>query len=578
MLGSAGAVVRHAATLGDRLPLALGLAAPTAEEAYLLEAAEDSGATVHHTPGAGAGADRVLIGRTGRVHIVPAGEPAPEGAALVGEIDWHGKRPTDLGEHLAHLRARCRADREGVKKWLLAEGPERAVGLVRTLRGTLRHVGPILVHVGDRHFTNLGKASNLVGKSVSADSPACRLNALEPLNLLEWPAEDCVFVVLLSILIASGTASRAEEFSGTQLSVERLEEFVRGRIQAYRADVPEDVEALPPVDRLWGLARLCAEARRRALDAGRPVYRVVQGMTINKEERAFDEPVGAADLPDEVRELLRPYLTDAQLPLLERPVELAEAWSPHFPGLHGPAGAPFSTGFEHLLHRIVAVATAATRSHVGMSRGPKDVGLLSTLLAAGDPAPGSWKTSDYYCCVVPAPEFASRFAAEPESLVQVVRAIAARMRWNGWHFMPAVAGPAELFEDRDWFFPPAMPDITEWTSHHHQGHVANGVRHAIRVPLPLVLAGTSRPGIHDFRLMRSDGDPYEPADLRAAMAVARVLQSLYQAHAAALESGSTLTVRDFDNRWYQAVYQHVERGAERGTGQGAPDADPAPAL
>jgi hypothetical protein len=101
-----------------------------------------------------------------------------------------------------------------------------------------------------------------------------------------------------------------------------------------------------------------------------------------------------------------------------------------------------------------------------------------------------------------------------------------------------------------------MPDMTEWTSHHHQGHVANGVRHAIRVPFSLVLAGAERPGLHDLRLMRSDGDPYGVGDLRAAIATAKVLQSLYQAHASALEaSSSSLPVTDFGNRWYQDRYQ-----------------------
>ncbi|WP_338783268.1 hypothetical protein [Streptomyces sp. DG1A-41] len=51
----------------------------------------------------------------------------------------------------------------------------------------------------------------------------------------------------------------------------------------------------------------------------------------------------------------------------------------------------------------------------------------------------------------------------------MVRAIAARMRWNGWHFMPHAAGVTDdaSLAERDWFFAPSMPDMTEWTSHHH---------------------------------------------------------------------------------------------------------------
>lgn len=128
------------------------------------------------------------------------------------------------------------------------------------------------------------------------------------------------------------------------------------------------------------------------------------------------------------------------------------------------------------------------------------------------------------------------------------------MRWNGWHFMPHASGVSDhpSFADRDWFYAPTMPDMTEWTSHHHQGHVANGVRHAIRVPLGLTLAGVHRPGIHDFRLMRTDGETYGVPELRAAIAIGRVLQSVYQAHADRSErTGPALVVSDFGNTWYQ---------------------------
>ncbi|WP_392672575.1 hypothetical protein [Streptomyces sp. LN785] len=550
------AAARHVATLGGRFPAGLGMDALTAEERFLLESAEAAGATVHCTVAQRGIGDHMLITSTGRLRLVVAGEQTPDGAVFVGNVDWHGNRPADLDDEFTHRRYTSLASREAVKKWLVAEGTDRALDLIRKLRHTFRHVGPMLVHVGDRHYTNLGKASNLVGKSVGVDSEKCLLNVLEGTPLLEWSDEDCTFLTLMSILIASGTPSRTEEFSGTQLSTARLESFIRGRVQAYSREVPESVEGLPEIERLWSLAAISCGARESAMASGVPVYRVIQGMTINKEERLLGTPVGAADLPDSFSRLLRPYLTGAQLDGVGDPTALAGAWAPHIAGLHEPADSGFSTRFEELLHELVAAATSATRSHVGMSRGPKDVGLLGRLLAQGDPAPGKWKTSDYYCCVVPSAEFVDRFSAGPESLVQVVRAIAARMRWNGWHFMPPVAGPGELFEDRDWFFPPSMPDITEWTSHHHQGHVANGVRHAIRVPLPLVLAGATRPGIHDFRLMRSDGDPYDLTDLRAAIAVARVLQSLYQAHARELETSSAgLVVSDFGNRWYQARYQ-----------------------
>ena len=567
-LSDAAGAAGHAATLGGRLPAELGLAALAPEEVHLLEAATRARATVQRNVSQSGAGDRLLITSAGRLRILIGGEIAPEGASLVGELDWQGRRPDDLDERFTDLRSVDRQNRAEVKKWLVAEGSERAVALVRNLRSTLQHVGPMLVHVGEHPYTNLGKSGNLVGKSIAADSPRCLLNVLEQTPVWEWSDEDSAFLTLMNILIASGTPSRTEEFSGTQLSPQRLESFVRGRIAAYGVEVPSEVEILAPVDRLWALAGLSSRGRVQALAGGAGVYRVVQGMTINKEERVLGEAVGPADLPASLTRILLRYLTADQVAELADPVAFAAAWAPHLAGLHQPADGAFSTRYEELLHELVEVATAATHSHVGMSRGPKDVGLLSRMLAQGDPTPGDWKTSDYYCCVVPSADFVDRFRSAPEELVQVVRAIAARMRWNGWHFMPPVAGPRELFQDRDWFFPPSMPDITEWTSHHHQGHVANSVRHAIRVPMPLVLAGATRPGIHDFRLMRSDGDPFGITELRAAIAVGMVLQGLYQAHATALEeSSASLITSDFNNRWYQARYQPV---GEAGAAEGAP--------
>ncbi|MHA5052485.1 hypothetical protein [Streptomyces sp. SD15] len=162
------------------------------------------------------------------------------------------------------------------------------------------------------------------------------------------------------------------------------------------------------------------------------------------------------------------------------------------------------------------------------------------------------------CCVVPGLDFARRFDRAPDELPQVIRAIAAQMRWSGRHFMPHAGGASDhpSFEDRDWFYASTMPDMTEWTSHHHQGHVANGVRHAIRVPVGLTLAGAHRPGLHDFRLMRTDGDVYGIQELRGHRyrpGFAGRLPGVCEP-VGADRTGPALVVSDFGNTWYQQRY------------------------
>src|SRR5690606_23888043 len=80
------------------------------------------------------------------------------------------------------------------------------------------------------------------------------------------------------------------------------------------------------------------------------------------------------------------------------------------------------------------------------------------------------------------------------------------MRYNGWHYLPHSSGMHHRAAERDWFFAPTMSDVTDWSGQHHTGHVALGVRYAIRVPCGIELAGANRPGVHDFRLMRALGE------------------------------------------------------------------------
>ncbi|MEU5892195.1 hypothetical protein ABZ835_35975 [Streptomyces sp. NPDC047461] len=52
--------------------------------------------------------------------------------------------------------------------------------------------------------------------------------------------------------------------------------------------------------------------------------------------------------------------------------------------------------------------------------------------------------------------------------------------------------------------------------------------------------------------MRTDGETYGVPELPAAIAIGRVLQSVYQAHADRSErTGPALVVSDFGNTWYQ---------------------------
>jgi len=512
----------HVATIGGRLAPEIGLGALSHGELRLMDALLETNARTD--PSAGLDAHRLAVTTTGKLCVLRPGQEVAPGMTVVTGVDGAFDEPEIEPDGTADAA-----------RWLRAQPAERVEELLRHLRFTLLHVGPMRVYIGNDCYTNLGREGNLVGKSIAADSDRCTLKTLTERPVEDWSDADASFVVCMSILISSGTPSRTEEFSGTQLSPVRLEDFLTDRLRAYDAEVPDTA---PGIDRLFDLANRSRTARLDKVKRA-TVYRTVQSMTINKREHFFDHPVTEADLPEHFKQAM------AELP----------DWTALFGT--APEQAGFSTRFEEAVHHLVRGAAHATGTHVSMSRGPRDPMLLNRLIAEGSTEPGHWKTSEYYCCVVPSDDFVLRFTEVPEELPQVIRAIAARMRWNGWHFMPHAAGVSDdpSFADRDWFYAPSMPDMTEWTSHHHQGHVANGVRHAIRIPLPLTLAGTSRSGVHDLRLMRTDGDPYRLEDLRAAVAMGEILRQLYQAHTDwLLANGRDYVVTDFGNTWYQSRY------------------------
>ncbi|GHH35713.1 hypothetical protein [Streptomyces candidus] len=554
---SAGAAVRHLATIGERLTPEVALGALRPGEHHLLGAVEAAGALVDVSAAGDAGGYRFGQLKAGKACLLAPGEVGGADLRVVAGIRWPEGPPDGLEAVCAALAEGAVAEVAAVLDWLSEQGQEYAAGLVARLRFLLRHVGPIRLYIGDACYTNLGKDGNLVGKSIGAESDRCRMKVLAETPLGEWRAVDACFVVCMSALISSGTPSRTEEFSGTQLLPGRLTEFIEGRIRAYDGAVPSPAASGSAVGRLFELADHARELRQRKLESGAVVYRTVQAMTINKKEHLFDTPVTGADVPEAFLGTLADLVPSA--PDTVRGGDFAVDWQPLFDSGPSPSQPGFGSRFEEVLHRLVGAAASATGSDVSMSRGPRDILRLSSLLADGSIEPGHWKTSEYYCCVVPGEDFRERLAAAGATaeLPQVVRAIAARMRWNGWHFMPHAAAVSddESFAERDWFFAPSMPDMTEWTSHHHQGHVANGVRHAIRVPFGITLAGAHRPGVYDLRLMRTEGDVYGLRELRSAIAMGEVLRGYYQEHAVRVEkSEEPFVVEDFGNPWYQGRY------------------------
>jgi hypothetical protein len=561
---SFAAAARHAASFGGRIPVEIGLSGLTRPEEHLRSVATEAEALLgpYHES-----RETVALSRTGRLRLLRVGED-PQGTLFpIGSIQWPGERPDGLDAELDRLAAQDSTEFQGVMSWLAGLDRDQVDAMIGRVRFVLRHIAPVVHYTGTNSYTNLNKGANLVGKSLRPDASACVLHRLSTTPVTEWDPRDGTYLVCLDALIRSGPNVRAEEFNGTQLRPDRMAAFFQERIATYRAvgqepgpragqtdraDQPYQPDQPYRSDELYVLAEESARTRAAALARGAWPYRVVQGLNLNKRELLSETPVSLREVPPVIPE---EFALAVGCPTPTTFDELYAACQAVMPQLHQPGPEGFSSRLEHLLHRLVLVATEATQSDVGMSRGPRRVGELIRLIARDSLEPVGWSTNAYFCCVTPSRGFTAQLADAPGELLKAVRAMSARMRYNCWHFLPHGIGMHERSGDRDWFFAPGMPDMTAWSDQHHTGHIATGVRHAIRVSFPVELVGVSRPGLYDFRVMRHAGEAYTIPELRQAIAIGEFMRRIYQAHADLLAGGAPdLDIRDFDNPWYQATY------------------------
>jgi hypothetical protein len=536
----------------DEKPGAAGIAGEKPRVAQLTGAkpgvAEVTGAAPSDDALDAAPRDVLLLTVTGRLRAVPAGWPVPAGAHRLGALVWPAGRPSGLS------RA-CRdadGDRAGYRQihaWLAAQPDEAVRDRIEGIAYSLVHMAPVLLYVGDRCYTNLGRYGSLPGNSIRYGTPRCQLTALAGTPVAQWSAEDACFVACLSALLRSGPPVRAEEFNGVQLDQYTLEEFLCERLRTYRATVPAREPGEPTVPWLERLAAACAAARAARQRDGATFYREINGLSLHKREHLMQPPVTVADVPDPVLDLLaertgHPLSRDSDVK------DVTAALGDLAPRVVGaPAPAGFSSAYEAFLHELFVATAESTGSDVAMGRGPRALDQLRE--GSGDGShPLRLGTGDFYCCVVASAAFTARFAADRSALARALSAYSARMRFNTWHYLPHTL---DLHAHRpgrdDWFFAPTMPDLTVWSDQHHTGHVQFGVRYAIRVPIGIVFDGAYRPGLYDLRLLRTGGQPYPLGHLRAGIAVGQVLAVLHETM-----TGYDFRIDDFGNEWYRTFH------------------------
>lgn len=532
----AAAVLDSLLSMDGTIPVEQGLGSLTRESRALVSLVGSLPCSVEiGDSGIDASGIRIGVDPNGRTFLVALPADAEPVARIRTSTDAAARTMADAVERWKTERDAAEAERTHLRDWLAARSRDevdRQIGLVEHV---LRHMAPLKVYVGDSCFTSLGKG-NLPGRSVDVGDEANVLRRLRSEPMDQWTSEEVAFISICWILMASGPQSRLEEANGLCLDLRWLCAFLAERAARYGLNgrPPQDFR---DIDALLDFGRRLSDHRGRMVLEGRIFYREIQGVNLNKEEK------------------LLPCASDHNLL-----AGLGHSWSqwPELPPTTKSMGQQAAERVRdastdkraavraETLRDMLLDIVEATSSDIAMARGPRDLFFVEDQEARN---PLSLSTNDFYCCVVPSADFTDRHFGQEPALDRILGAYSARMRFNGWHYLPHVLDLTGRERD-DWFFAPTMPDLTHNSEWHHTGHVKFGVRYAIRVPLRAALGGREFSGLYDLRLMRAVGDPFTATDLEAAVAFGQVLRAFH-------EEMYTLCrdkVAEFDNAWFRGAY------------------------
>lgn len=497
-------------------------------------------------------AGEIALGTDGRLRIrTPDGPPLAD-TPLVGRpraVNWRRGALARYSEALRLARERDARAVADCRTWLVVLGDDERDALLERLREATLRTAPVAFYQGGQPYTNFRDRNTMVGKTLWPGHPDCVYSRLQGTPVPLWTDEDVVLVVCLSLLVRSGGAGRIEEANGTELTLDNVAHVldrIRRDYDAAGAGPPIAPAPEITVAGLHDLAGRLAEARDRVARQ-RQLYREIHGVLLNKVERVAARP--GPDVERREQALVDRLLS--RLPLVGRSLDHIGAAIGVAPGWLTRPHGEFGTGLESLVFEAVTASAEVFGADFAMSRGMRDLTALVEAMQTGDWATVvGWELPDYFCCVVPSAEAERHFAGGIAQVADVAWAMSSRMQYNSWHFVPGNLPEAADGPRRDFFIPPAMPDIAHFSDQHHHGHVTARVRFAVRSPQPVEILGRTYKGFVDLRLLRCDGEPFVEADLLAAHRLSRLIARATGRVAELAVAGVPARITAFDSRWH----------------------------
>lgn len=420
--------------------------------------------------------------------------------------------------------------------------------LLESARFMLDHIEPSILYVGDEVFSNFGPINNLLPRD-GIDQPGYLLCDLRGRPLVDWSPTERILVFCLYIVRRTGF--RCEEFSGRQLTLVTLDEWLSELAQRFLAAVASThagAEFMERADEIY--------AAKQAARKTHFFYRIVNGINFNKREalgKRSDICLGIHRLPADFTR----YVAQNLGPRAERYLAIDAYAKAAIDALVSHAGARgFDTALEGLLSALVRSATDELTSDIGMTRGPRDLrGWALALSERRYRDICDWPSFEYFTAVYPGSEFEKQFGAKHAQLNAILYAIAGRMTYNSWHYAPGQCPVDEVPTDRHFFFPPRMSDIGVVSNQHHGGHVLANINLSIRSPAGILINGIKHYGLVDLRFVRASGRPYDYRDLVRARELTACARAFYQALLnRAIDDDVSYRVESYTKEWYAQAY------------------------
>jgi hypothetical protein len=548
-----GGVVNKILTFNDRLLLRLGFKSLSAPQRAILEALKDrEDFVLSEQPDA---PSAVTFGIRSYGRIILGSEPSTwDGDLIFGHVPVDGRESDHIATATALASRKVADDVVKINQYFSSLTAPQVREVVNTVEFMVDHIDPVLIYVNQETFSVFSKHNNLLDKRGGGERYLFERLRNKP--FLEWGDCEKTFVYCMYWLRQAG--ARGEEFNGLQLDLDELQCYLSRATQTLNAarasqtPAPDDSVA----ERAAYLNKQKSGVREEFI-----IYRTINGLTFHKEERLLrktEVAANAGNLPERVTQ----YLTHVWDMTPDRYPTLYDMFYDWFAKSTFSRGNLYPEKFmpaEEMMHVIVANAVKELRADIGMTRCIREIARIKIINDASMYEEACcWPTSDFYCCVVPSEELAAAVRDSGVAPLPVVlTAVAKRMEYNSWHYLPGHFSPEIVPEGRHFYFPPAMPDLAEWANQHHAGHMLANVLHCIRSPGGLTYAGRGFPGFFDIRLMRQAGEPFTLEDLKRAIVYTSYLKEFYQAMLDYVCSrGVAFKVTAFTKSWYEEHYKN----------------------